>query len=187
MTGIRIDLEISDGEAREGLAALLQRMDRKQPFFKSVGERLLSSASDRFRSETDPQGRPWVSLKPATIRARERDGQTPITILRSNRKGKSASSLAGSINYEATEDGVEIGSPVVYAAIHQLGGTIQRPERQAKVYMAGRRFVKKTQANQDRDVTIPAHSITIPARPYLGLSRDDETGIREDAEDWLTR
>ena len=87
---------------------------------------------------------------------------------------------------------MRIGSPVEYAAIHQLGGTIQQPDRAAKIYRKrdadgkiGRRFVKKSAADVITDVTIPGRAIIIPARPYLGLSPADEAAILEDAADWL--
>ncbi|MDR5655507.1 phage virion morphogenesis protein, partial [Ruixingdingia sedimenti] len=193
MTGISIEVELRNEELREALRGMLVRMDRRQPFMTAVGERLMTSTKDRFRSETDPDGRAWQPLRPRTIKARTANGQIPITILRSNSKGKIGSSLAGSINYVATEDEVRIGSPVAYAAIHQLGGQIQRKSRGAKIYrmkddagQIGRRFAKKAEANHVTDVTIAAHSITIPARPFLGLTAADEAAILEDAEDWLS-
>lgn len=64
--------------------------------------------------------------------------------------------LAGSFNYEATSQHAKIGTPVIYAAIHHFGGE------------AGRN-----------------HAVTIPPRPILGLSANDETAIIEIAEDWL--
>ena len=65
--------------------------------------------------------------------------------------------LAGSFNYEANSQHTKIASPVIYAAIHHFGGE------------AGR-----------------GHSVTIPARPILGLSPDDESAIVEIAEDFLS-
>ncbi|RWR14247.1 phage virion morphogenesis protein [Paenirhodobacter populi] len=193
MAGIIIHAELHDEEAQTALQAILDRMANRRPFFAAVGERMLASAQDRFRSQTAPDGTPWVSLRPATIRARTRKGQLPLTILRSNSKGKIGSSLAGSIHYIASEDDVQLGSPLPYAGIHQQGGTINRSAREAKIYRRrdenglGRRFVGKDRANVVTDVTIPAYSITIPARPYLGLTGADEEGILEDAEDWLMR
>jgi len=64
--------------------------------------------------------------------------------------------LAGSFNYEATSQHTKIGTPVIYAAIHHFGGA------------AGRN-----------------HAVTIPPRPILGLSTNDEAAIVEIAEDWL--
>lgn len=196
MTGVRIGFrsEVRDEEARAAIEGLLSRLEDRLPFYNAVGNVLVGSAQENFRREHSPAGRPWKPLLPATIKARERAGQTPVTILRSNSKGKAGSSLAGSISYEATNDEARVGSPVVYAAIHQLGGSIQKPARQTKIYrkrdadgQIGRRFVKRKDADEVTDVTIPAHTITIPARPFLGLSADDELTISEIAEDWLTR
>lgn len=184
MTGIIIHAELHDAEAQAALQALLDRMAHRRPFFAAVGERLLASSMDRFRTQTGPDGVPWVSLRPATVRARTRKGQLPLTILRSNSKGKIGSSLAGSIHYIASDDDVQIGSPLPYAGIHQQGGTIEKPE--GSRYMVGRRFARRDQGG-GRDVKIRAHSITIPARPYLGFTTADEEGVLEDAEDWLMR
>ncbi|MDP5307916.1 hypothetical protein [Paracoccus spongiarum] len=83
---------------------------------------------------------------------------------------------------------------VHFGAIDPSLGKKGKPARAAKIYRlkvqdgkVGRRFVKKKEANHVSDVTIPGHSITIPARPFLGLSQADRAGIFEDAEDWLTR
>lgn len=65
--------------------------------------------------------------------------------------------LAGSFNYRANAEEMRLGTPVVYAAIHHFGG----------------------EAGVNRKVTIPP-------RPILGLSPDNERAINEMAEDWLT-
>ncbi|HBS99184.1 MAG TPA: phage virion morphogenesis protein [Citreicella sp.] len=183
---IGFDTELRDADARRALEEMLQRMENKLPFYKAVGDRMLMSTTDRFTHENAPDGTPWAALRAATIKARERRKQTPIVKLRAE------GHLKGSISYEATAEEVRVGSPVEYAAIHQLGGTINKPARQAKIYrkkdeagQVGRRFVSKDDANDVTDVTIPAHKITIPARPYLGLSAADEEGVLEDAETWL--
>lgn len=185
MSGISIKIGLADEEARASLQQLLDSMDDTRGFYKGVGDRLIGFAGDNFERESDPDGTPWLSLRPATIAARVRNKQTPLTILRSNDKGKIGSSLAGSIFAEASADGVRVGSPVEYAAIHQLGGTIQKPA--SKRWMAGRRFAKRAEHPEGAEVDIKAHAIRIPARPYLGVSTADEAIILEDAEDWLTR
>lgn len=194
MATIPIDISLKDEDAGLELQAILTRLDDRRGFFASVGERLLSSSKDRFRQQNAPDGSPWEPLKPATIKARNRKGQTPITILRSNSRGKAGSSLAGSLSYEAEEDQVTIGSPLAYAAIHQFGGTIRIPARKGMIFrksnalgQVGRRFAKKSEADHVTEVTIPAHEIRIPARPFVGLTADDEEGILEEARDWLSR
>lgn len=186
MFGISLELALDSADATARLQGLLSRMDNRTTLFARVGDRLVKSASDNFRSQSGPDGVAWQPLRPATIKARTSKGLTPIQILRAR------GNLAGSINRLATNDEVRIGTPVAYAAIHQLGGAIQRAARSAKIYrmkdesgVVGRRFVKKDKANHVTDVEIPAHTINIPARPFLGVSAADEIGIFEDAEDWL--
>ena len=186
MTGISIKAELDSTEAQRKLRALVALMDRKRPFFEDVGNLLVASVGRRFRAQRAPDGTPWTPLKPATIKARAKRGRSKIAILRETGR------LAGSINYQASDDDVRIGSPDERAAIHQLGGTIDRPARAAKIYRlkgkdgtVGRRFVKKKAANHVTDVQIGAHGISIPARPFLGISAEDQTDIMAAADRWL--
>lgn len=164
----------------------LNQMDNRAPLFARIGDRLVKSASDNFRSQTGPDGIAWQPLRPAMIRARTQKGLVPIQILRAR------GNLAGSINRLATDDEVRVGTPVEYAAIHQLDGAIQRAARSAKIYrMQGAdgtigRFVQKKRTNLETDVNIPAYTINMPARPFLGVSAADQLGIFEDAGDWLS-
>jgi phage virion morphogenesis protein len=188
MTGISFTVELSDADLRQRLAELVGRMDRPIGFYKRVGSYLVDIAVPRnFDDQTAPGGAPWAPLKAATIRARQRKGHTPITILNATKH------LASNMSARVEADGVRVGSPVEYAAIHQLGGTIDKPARPAKVYRfkdpetgrVHRPFVSRDSANHVTDVTIPAHQVVMPARPYLGLSAADEIEIVRVAEDWL--
>lgn len=173
---IMIAAELRD-EATAQLRMLLDRMSNRQGFFKAVGDQLVGSTGENFRGEHDPSGAPWVPLAPATIRARQRRGKSQIRIL------SETGVLSGSVHAEATNNDVRIGSAVPYAAIHQLGGTVQK--QAGSRWMAGRRFARRDKHPEGRDVGIRAHAITIPARPYLGVSADDEVSIMEMAEAWL--
>ena len=68
-----------------------------------------------------------------------------------------SSLLRKSITWRARRDSVEVGSNLDYAAIHQMGGK------------AGRN-----------------HAVTLPARPYLGISPDDEREIGAILDDYLS-
>lgn len=182
MAGVSIQVELNTAEARDRLSELLARLENPIGFYRAVGDRIVASASTRFETQTDPSGTPWVPLKPSTIRQRQKRGQLPLTILKSNTPGMSASTLSGSLSHIATAEEVRVGSPKEYAAIHQLGGTIEKKE--GSRYMAGRRFAKRD-VEGGKDVTIKAHTITIPARAFIGISADDEEGIFEDAENLL--
>ena len=186
MTGITIDIEIDDAAIQARLTELLARMEHPHGFYKNVGEHMLNSTRANFEREAGPDGTPWARLRAATIRARERKGQVPIQILRAT------SRLAASINYMATDSEARWGSPMPYAAIHQLGGTINRSARTGKIYrkrdetgQLGRRFVSKQEATDITEVGIGAHTITMPARPFLGMSAADQQAVIGIAEDWL--
>lgn len=186
MAGISLKAELNATEAQQKLRAMIALMDRKRPFYEDVGNLLVASVGRRFRAQRAPDGTPWAPLKPATIKARKKRGRAKIAILRETGR------MAGSVNYQATNDEARIGSPDERAALHQLGGTIDMPARSAKVYRrklkngtVGRRFVKKSKANHVTDAKIGAHRITIPARPFLGVSAEDQTDILAAAERWL--
>ncbi|MBS4773428.1 MAG: phage virion morphogenesis protein [Proteobacteria bacterium] len=67
--------------------------------------------------------------------------------------------LCGSIIGQATKDYAEVGSVLEYSRIHQEGGVIQ--------------FVKKK------------GSVTMPARPYLGVSKQDKAAIGRVIESFI--
>lgn len=187
MSGVRDTITFDMLAAYGDLGDLLARIENAEGFYQKVGGIAAASAGQNFDDERGPDGTPWVRLKPKTIAARIRKGQNPRGILRAS------GGLRGSLHYETKSDQVEIGTSAHYSAIHQLGGTIQMPARAAKIYRKidpatgkpGRRFVPRDHADHVADVAIPAHSITIPARPFLGLGSDDIRDIEAEAIRWL--
>ena len=105
-----------------------------------------------------PDGSEWTARHP------EYDNPHPLL----NREGFLVDSLAS----EASAESAAWGSNLVYARIHQLGGTIVPKDADALRFMLG-------------EETVTAKSVTIPARPYLGWG-DDEVRMAEDVlEAWL--
>lgn len=78
--------------------------------------------------------------------------------------------LLNSVRYEAGSDSVSVIASTPYAAAHQFGATI-RPRRGKALKVRGRLLA----------------SVTIPARPYLGLSADDRSEVLDAARDFLAR
>lgn len=78
-----------------------------------------------------------------------------------NKKGSAplyaSGALHDSIDYRAGLGQVTVGSSLVYAAIHHFGGVIKPKSAKVLAFVAGgkQRFAKK---------------VTIPARPYIGIS-----------------
>lgn len=170
MTGVTFTFEIDELAARDQLNALVGRMENLGGFYKNVGEHLVNANKANFDKETSPDGVPWMPLMPSTIRRRENAGQVPIKILTATK------ALKGSIRAQVETSGVRVGAggkAAAYAAIHQLGGVIDRPARTGKLF-------------RREGASVGAYSITMPVRPYLGVGPDDEAVILEIAEEWLS-
>ena len=156
MSGVAliIEGEKSLEEAVQRLNAFGRR-DLMREMLDSVGGEIVSQTTRRItREKRSPEGVPW---KPNIT-------GTPIL----EREGE----LVGSIDHEVMGDEVRVGSGLVYAAIHQFGGTI-RPKRARKL----RFWIGKEKVFAD--------SVTIPARPYLGLSAENRDEIEAVVTDWL--
>ncbi len=116
MSGISYKATVKDADMRAGLAALINRMENKQGFYKNVGEHLLNSVGDNFDNEESPDGEKWTPLSPVTVMRREKQGHGSTPILRVS------GALRGSINIAASDDDVRVGTAKVYGAMMHFGG-----------------------------------------------------------------
>ncbi len=177
-----ITIECDDAAVRAYLAELLRRGRDLTPAMQSAASLLAAAVRDNFAAQGRP---PWPNLAPATIKAREVKGHWPGKILQ--QRGHLARSVQQ--GHCATE--AWVGSNLRYAAVHQLGGTIQIPARTVEVLLKrysrgprkGRsRFAKPGATGPGltrKTVHIPAYSVHIPARPFLGLTEEDTAKLRE--------
>lgn len=110
-----VKIELKGANLKRILAQLAaSSADLTRPM-RDVGEYLLRETMERFQNEKDPDGNKWKPLAPATIAAK---GNANIL----SQSGR----LLRSILYRPYRTGVEIGTNLEYAAIHQFGGTIKR-------------------------------------------------------------
>jgi phage virion morphogenesis protein len=72
--------------------------------------------------------------------------------------------LARSIDYTVQGMQAIVGSGLIYAAIHQFGGTIVPKSADRLAFRIGNRQVF-------------ARKVTMPARPYIGISADDRAEL----------
>lgn len=154
MSGIEVQID-----ARE-VKVIAERLNgfsdlHKGELLDTLGALGVSQTQQRIASEKrSPDGEPW---KP-------------------NRRGGSIlflmGHLLGSIAHHVGNDMVSWGSNLVYAAIHQLGGTIRPRSAKRLVFQIG-------------NMTVFAKEVTIPARPYLGFSQANLSEIRDTVNDWL--
>jgi len=144
------------------LAGLSTRMSHLAPVMRVIAGLLEDRTAENFATESGPLGK-WPAIKPPKNKAR-----THPKILRDT------SRLKASITTRYSETTAEIGTNVIYAAIHQFGGDIDMPARSQQSYFkqhedgtVGRLFVRKSASNFAQWHTRGAHKIHMPARPFL--------------------
>ena len=181
MAGTRLTIDKAELERLSALMAEQAARDTSG-LMRRLGEYLLESTQRRFKDQVKPNGEKWKELDERYARRKKRNKDKVLTL-----RGY----LRSYIHYQVMgADAVEVGSNQKYAAIHQFGGEIDKPERQAtvryrsvagKVLFAGKKHKRAT----ERAVTIPVHFVKIPARPFLGLSAEDDREISRIIREWL--
>ena len=161
MDGVTLGIGYRDGELKKRIRALKKALSREAfgPLLEEIGETAKTQTMRRFEKGVGPDGQRW----PISLRAKEEGGQTLVDTGR----------LRDSITYAVFMDkgGVEVGTNTVYAAIHQEGGTITAKSSRGLRFQVGGRWVNK-------------QSVTITARPFIGLSPEDEDDLIAVVNDW---
>ena len=139
---IALNVNIQDKDVT-GLMRNLAQLDRRgfNGALKSIGEAVKSMSVESFEKGESPAGDEWKE----SARAEEEGGQTLVD----------NAILKNSIGVEVSDDETEVGTNVIYAAIHQKGGTIEPVEGKALKF--GSTIVAK---------------VEMPARPYLPDAED---------------
>lgn len=181
MAGAMLNVEVDDSRAGPALAELAERLEDIRVPLLDIAEYLHQSTDDRFRKQVSPDGTPWAPLAASTI-AKKKSNQ----ILRQD------GFLQDTMRHSVSGDELAFGTDRIYGSIHQSGGKIEQAARSQQVYFkqknggVGNRFVKKRQSNFAQWVTRGATSTEMPARPYLGLSSDDDIEILAIVSDYLS-
>lgn len=130
-------------EIQSSLKASVMRMMNPRQFLAAAGEIVVASVERNFQEGGRPNK--WRSLAAATLKARSGGRKAkggPRVLIRTGR-------LKNSISATVSGDAVKVGTSVIYAAIHQFGGTCG----------AG-------------------HKVVMPARPFLMVQDDDWAEIQ---------
>lgn len=159
-------VEIKSDEIGPALDRLATQLSDLTPYYNIAGEIILDSTVQRFKQGVAPDGTPWAPKSESTIRRYK--SMVPAhhdvrPLFGPNGK------LHSSINYSASAEGLEWGPGIQtrdYAATMQFG--------------AAKGAFGRTKFNG------PIPWGDIPARPYLGLSAEDETNLIEELRDWLS-
>lgn len=182
----------------EAAQAVLNRLERAATHprgaFERIGAYFVTSTQQNIERETAPDGTKWPRLSPRTANRRLGKGKRGYDhMLRVSAR------LYQSIASDASDDGVEWGSNLVYARAHQLGAVIQQPAREGQIalgkvrqrqadgsFRLRSRFVRPTRKNAEiRQVSIKAHQVRLPPRPFLGVSAADRVEVEQISIDYL--
>jgi phage virion morphogenesis protein len=146
------------------------------PMLRDIGEFLLIAHDQRFASQASPDGTPWQALSPAYLK-RKKKNRDKILVL--------DGFLKNTLRYQVNNNELLFGTNRIYGAIMHFGGSIDVAARSQQAYFrqdgktgdVGNQFVSKRKSNFAQWVTIGAYTIQIPARPWLGISDDDNYAI----------
>ncbi len=152
MSGATITVELDTEIICERLSRICEVVSDLTPLMDRIGASMVASTQDRFERGIAPDGTNWIP------------SASPQPLLKEGH-------LQDSITHNPTSDHVDVGSDMIYAAVHQLGAVIKA--KNAKLcFQAGKGMVI-------------VEKVEIPARQYLGLSDDDEKSILFITEQFL--
>jgi phage virion morphogenesis protein len=147
MAGAFIGLDVFDRPVLEALQKLARSGSDLRPAFEHIGEHLKVSHMDRWAKAESPDGQKWAPLSATTIALKKKNADK-ILVLNGH--------LRDTLRYQSSSHSLEFGTNRIYGAVQQFG---------AKAGAFG----------AYRGRAIPWGDI--PARPYLGVSAEDETEI----------
>lgn len=174
--------EVHADEVSHLVRQLSQLNQRK--LLLAVGQVIRTQTLERFEDEEGPDGTPWLpSLRVQNKQQKlEETGKRKRFIqlagddepsIHSGKTLVDKGDLKDSIVAQLSgTDEITVGSNMVYALIHQKGGTIEA-KRSTLHYLVPGVGWRRTR------------SVTIPARPYLGMGSDDWAEIQEMVLVWL--
>lgn len=157
MSALTVRLDLSGFGTIEAVLARLNPL-QSETLLEALARLIREQTVDRLISGGPaPDGSAW---KPNA------EWRTPIL----HRTG----ALARSIDYAVSGNAAIVGSGLVYAAIHQHGGAIKPRSAGALAFRIGNQFIM-------------TRKVTMPARPYIGLSVEDRAELVAAAVGYLRR
>lgn len=173
-TEFRISIPIK-GSVDETVRKIAARLGDKAGLLKNLGEAELQVVQARFDSKTAPDGSAWAPNHPLTL-----------MLATGGAMMKRSGGLVNSINYTVAGDKLTMGPNKIYDAVHQFGATITGHLRipvPAGTMMSPGGDAPARRTNAEGAIFLA--SVTIPARPYMGIGEKDIEAIAETIEDWL--
>jgi phage gpG-like protein len=165
--GLTYTVEFDDAAVTGALDRLAALGVAPEGLLTILGDYGRDSTRRRWLTQSAPDGTPWAGLSAG------------YALLKPANKGilYLSGALENSQTYLVGINAVSWGSRMPYAAVHQFGATIKPKTAKALVFRLGVGGMHE----------VFAQSVTIPARPYLGISAEDALEIPELARDYMQR
>lgn len=186
MAGARI--EVTEDTATPALAEAAKGLsgDARRLMLEDIGEYLTRTTRERAAREISPDGQPWLPLSPAY--KRWKDQKRPgVPMLKFD-----FHMLGDMLSHQVVGNELLVGTNAPYGAAHQFGATIKHEARKQDIYRRVDRdgnmeagFVKRRRSNFAQSVDVAEHTTEVPARPWLGISAEDEQEIGQIGADHL--
>ena len=192
MAGVRV--EIVDGKLNASLRRAGEQLGPRglELLLRDIGEALFNSTRERAAQQVSPGGTKWQKLSPGYKKWKDKKRPGRPILKFDNHM------LGDRLSYQVSGNSVLVGTSAPYGAAHQFGGTFQRKLKPGKVRLrtdakgvllrqgtGGRAaklavFARKSHKRAvERSYAGKDYAVTMPARPFLGISTDDERTVLE--------
>lgn len=146
-----IKITLDDIQAQAKIKQIAAQLQHPRKLYGVLGETLKKIHNRRFKDQKSPDGKPWAALSPQYAAYKAKKGK-------GNRILKFEGALSQRTAYNYDDRGVEFGSTMKYARVHQYGSNKS----------SGR-------------------GSGIKPRPWLGVSAADEQFLLDKATSHLRR
>ena len=164
MAGLQQTFTLTDQGLEAQLDALIARGGNLTPAFDDIGEDMIAVTINAFEKSQSPEGVPWLPSAAAKAEGRK-------TLIDQGMRG----GLEGSFGRIPGPTGVVYGTNVVYAAIHQFGGSFAHHGRS-----------KGADQGTGFGSVFASALVSLPARPFIGASDKDIARWEGTLRDYLT-
>lgn len=161
---MQITMEVDSSAVVQALQRLAARGENLRPVLRDIGEDIRTVTEKNFAAGGRPT--PWKESARS-----KKEGGKPLS---------ASSRLRRSFTVEADSRSVRVGTNVIYAAIHQLGGKTKphviRPRHANGLFWPGAQHPVKA---------VKHPGSVFPARPFLMLQDADMRRIERIAADYI--
>lgn len=174
MAGVTITLD--DTEFSRWLQRTLGSLSNPTDALREIGEVLVQSTQSRFGTKKAPDGSGWAANSPVTVAIKGHGSQL---------RGESKL-LGDTIRFQIEGNSLLVGSGMDYATTQQFGakmGQFGRYSQIARYRKYGEKDFRRY-AGTKKGFPIPWGDI--PARPFLGVSDQDEADIMRTLTGYLS-